>query len=136
LDKLIKYNNTLIWKSGCRRRSSSSIVVQCFLIQRAAATIPRCPCPETLLFLFSSPSSLQMKWLKDTGAPIASVSVSFKLWVPRMNTSKHFDSLSRITVKAGFRICHKIIFQSNWLQIKHFYTLKIMSKMISDYLTI
>jgi len=29
------------------------------------------------------------------------------LRVPRMNTNKHFDSLSRITVKAGFRICQK-----------------------------
>jgi len=89
-------------KWGYRRRSSSSTETQRSLIQSAEAAIPRCACPETML------------WSKGTGAHSASVRVSFMLRVPRMTTSKHFDSWSRITVKAGFRIWHaKFIFSSN-----------------------
>jgi hypothetical protein len=109
-------SNTLTLKSGHSPRALSRVGVQSFAIHRAAATIPQCAYPKTKLLI---PPSFKTEWWKGTTAPVAAVSVSFMLWVPRINKSKHFDCVSRIIVKAGFRSCrkmsyHRIKLQKNW----------------------
>jgi hypothetical protein len=95
----------LTLKSGHSPRALSRVGVQSFAIHRAAATIPQCAYPKTKLLI---PPSFKTEWWKGTTAPVAAVSVSFMLWVPRINRSKHFDCVSRIIVNAGFRSCRKM----------------------------